>query len=81
MLTGLTKWGGGGEVWGKCFSVSRMQMGLKKLFQEVIFFFLLGCVKLVSAYIGSVLNFRRVTGMLDLGECLLLDTDNLQSAV
>ena len=29
----------------------------------------------------SVLNFRRVTGMLDLGECLSLDANNLPPAV
>ena len=29
----------------------------------------------------SVLNFRRVTGILDLGECLSLVADDLQSAV
>ena len=29
----------------------------------------------------SVLNFRRVTNMVDLGECLSLDADNLPSAV
>ena len=29
----------------------------------------------------SVLNFRRVTGLLDLGECLSLKLDNLPSAV
>ena len=30
---------------------------------------------------GFVLNFRRVTGMLDSGEFLLLNTDDLPSAV
>ena len=29
----------------------------------------------------SVLNFRRVTGMLDLGECPSLDSNNILSAV
>ena len=28
-----------------------------------------------------VLNFRRVTGMLDLGDCLSLDTDKIPPAV
>ena len=35
----------------------------------------------VKMYVSSVLNFRRVTGIVDFGECQSLDADILSSAV